>query len=140
MATYGIPSARQFTLADLQFGQGNGTGLFLPGQTQQQQDIVPPNLQGNNNGATPIGPNIGTLGTAFSGMQALANLYGAFQGQKLARQQFDFTKDVTNTNLANQIKSYNTALEDRINSRAAYQGLSQDQVRDYLDRNSMSRS
>jgi len=105
-----------------------------------QQPIVPPGALPGTGGSTPLAMNIGTLGTAFSGMQALAGLYGAFQGQKLARKQFDYTKDVTDTNLANQIKSYNTALSDRINSRAAYQGLSQDQVREYMDRNSMTRS
>ena len=38
---------------------------------------------------------------------------------KLAKQQFNLQKDVLNTNLNNQIKSYNNSLADQLRSRAA---------------------
>lgn len=86
---------------------------------------------------TLMGVDLGKLQLGFGGLQALGNLWNAFQGQKLAKQQFNFAKDFANRNLANQIKSYNTALTDRITSRASSNGLSQEQVDQYIKENRM---
>ena len=67
-----------------------------------------------------LGWNMGTLNTGFKGLATLGNLWGAFQGNKLARKQLSLATDAYNTNLTNQIKSYNTSLEDRIRSRYVY--------------------
>lgn len=94
------------------------------------------------------GPQIGGGGMSgmqianagLAGLQTLGALWGAWQQNKMAKKQFKFTKDVTNTNLANQIKSYNTALYDRARSRAVMESQS-DAVRDaYVANNSLSRS
>ena len=77
---------------------------------------------------------------ALSGLQTLGNLWSAFQMNKLAKKQFNYTKDVTETNLANQIQSYNTALEDRSRSRAFVEGQSADQAQAYIDQNRLSRN
>lgn len=79
-------------------------------------------------------------GLALTGLQTLGNLWGAFQMRNLAKKQFNFTKDITETNLANQIKSYNTALADRSRSRGAMEGQSAQQQQAYIDQNSLSRS
>jgi hypothetical protein len=71
---------------------------------------------GNQQGGD-IAWNTGTLNTGFKGLATLGNLWGAFQGNKLARKQFSAAQDAYNTNLTNQIKSYNTQLEDRIRGR-----------------------
>lgn len=76
---------------------------------------------------------------ALGGLQTIGNLWAAFQAQKLAKKQFRFTKDITETNLANQIKSYNTTLQDRARSRAAVEGQSAAQMQSYIDANSLSR-
>lgn len=72
---------------------------------------------GNQQGGSDLGWNMGTLNTGFKGLATLGNLWGAFQGNKLARKQFSAAQDAYNTNVTNQIKSYNTSLEDRIRSR-----------------------
>lgn len=86
-----------------------------------------------------LGMNIGTGQLALGGLGALSGIWGAYNSNKLANQQFKFTKDTTNTNLNNQIKSYNTALEDRITARAATQGQDSAYVNDYLNKNRLAR-
>lgn len=79
------------------------------------------------------------LGSIISGIGTLGNLWGSSRALGLARDQFNFQKDFANTNLTNQIKSYNTALEDRARTRAAVEGQSQDSAQSYIDRNRLSR-
>lgn len=86
-----------------------------------------------------FGFNMPTAQLAMAGLGTIGNLWGAFQAAKLAKKQFKFTKDITETNLASQIKSYNTALEDRIRSRAKIEGMSPEQAQAYLDRNKLTR-
>jgi hypothetical protein len=83
---------------------------------------------------------IDTIRGVLGGLQTLGSLWAAWQSAKLAKEQFKFTKDITNTNLANQIKSYNTALTDRITSRAHMQGMSQAEANAYLKSHSLTRN
>jgi len=86
-----------------------------------------------------FGFNLPTANMALSGLGVLGNLWGGFQANSIAKDQLRFTKDVTNTNLNNQIKSYNTSLEDRARSRAAVEGQSTADMQAYLDKNRLSR-
>ena len=87
-----------------------------------------------------FGMNMPTLQLGLQGLNSLAGIWAANKGLKQAKEQFEFQKGVTNTNLNNSIKSYNTALDDRINARAAQQGnMSQAQVADYKRLNQLSR-
>lgn len=86
-----------------------------------------------------LGANLPTLQLGLGALSSFGNLMGAFQSNRLAKDQFNFTKDVTNTNLTNQIKSYNTALEDRARSRAAAENRDQSYADDYVARNRMTR-
>lgn len=72
---------------------------------------------GNQQASGDIAWNNQTLRTGLQGLATIGNLWGAFQGNKLARKQLSLATDAYNTNLTNQIKSYNTQLEDRIRGR-----------------------
>jgi len=72
-------------------------------------------------------------GLALGGIATIGGLYNAFQQNKLAQKQFKHTRDVTNTNLTNQIQSYNTALEDRSRNRAHMEGRTQESADAYVE-------
>lgn len=86
-----------------------------------------------------FGMNLGTAQLGLGGLAAIGSIFNGLQANKLAKDQFKFTKDITNTNLNNQIQSYNTALSDRINSRTYTQGQDQSVADDYLAKNRLSR-
>lgn len=74
--------------------------------------------------AQGLGMNMPTANLALSGLQTLGNLWAAYEQNKLAKKQFAYTREITDTNLANSIRSYNTSLTDRITARAHTQGMS----------------
>ena len=137
-------------LADqINYGASNPTGAYLQGAAsgyQAPQGItgpgvgqqVAPQVGGiNNNLSTPLGMNLGTGQLVLGGIGTIGNLWSAWQTQKLAKEQFNYQKGITDTNLANQIQSYNTALTDRINARGFIQGDSQSTIDQYIEENSM---
>ena len=89
--------------------------------------------------------NRDNVGMALGGLRGIAALLGGFGGLQqnkmakkqlnLARDQFNFQKDLANRNYANELAAFNTAMEDRINARAAQEGRDQNYVNDYLNRN-----
>lgn len=94
---------------------------------------------GGGLGGSGLGLNLGTAQLGIGGLAAIGSIFNGLQANKLAKDQFKFTKDITNTNLNNQIKSYNTSLSDRINSRTYTQGQDQSVADDYLAKNRLSR-
>ena len=88
-----------------------------------------------------LGFNLGTLNMGVNSLAAIGGLYNAFQSNKLAKEQFAFTKEVTNTNLNNQIKTYNTTLEDRALARGRLNGDADPAAyaAAYTDKNKISR-
>lgn len=89
--------------------------------------------------ANQLGLNVPTFQLGLGALGSLANIYGGFQANKLAKDQLNFTKSVTNTNLNNQIKSYNTALEDRARSRATAENRDQSTADAYIAANKLTR-
>jgi hypothetical protein len=87
----------------------------------------------------PIGKmSTGTmLQTALGGLQTLGSLWAAWQSMKMAKKQFSFNKEFANANLGNQIKSYNTALADRANSRAVQENKTPESAQAYIAANSL---
>lgn len=88
-------------------------------------------------GSNGLGFNLGTGQLVLGGIQAIGNIWAAMEAQKLGREQFDFTKGITNTNLANQITSYNTTLADRIKSRSFTEGRPDGYAEQYIDENKL---
>lgn len=90
---------------------------------------------GSGNPEFQFGANLPTAQLAMGGLSTIGNLWGAFQSNKLAKNQFDLSKRVTEANLNNQISSYNTALSDRARSRGATEGQSQSDIDRYVAEN-----
>lgn len=136
---YGIGS--QLSTGDILnsgLGQLAGTGIDLSWLDKLK------GLGGKDGGlgnslSTGLGFNVGTGQLGLGALQSIIGFQGASKANKLARDQFKFTKDVTNTNLANQIKSYNTALTDRSNTRAVMEGRDQASSDRYIEQNRLSR-
>ena len=138
------------SLADqINYGASNPTGAYMQGIASGYQapqgitgpgvgQVAAPQVGGMNNSlSTPLGMNIGTGQLVLGGIGTIGNLWSAWEAQKLAKEQFNYQKGITNTNLANQIQSYNTALTDRITSRGFIQGDSQSTIDQYIEENSL---
>ena len=133
----------------INYGASNPTGVYIQGAASGQQatqgitgpgvgQVAAPQVGGMNNSlSTPLGMNIGTGQLVLGGIGTIGNLWASWQAQKLAKEQFNYQKDITDTNLANQIQSYNTALTDRITSRGFTQGDSQSTIDQYIEENSL---
>lgn len=80
------------------------------------------------------------FGYAMQGLGALGSIWGAIQQNKIANRQLNLAEQNYNTNMNNTIKNYNTNLEDRIRARYTYEGRSQSDMDDYVDRNRLTRS
>ena len=131
---YGVSNPTGAYLQNTASGQPVAQGITGPGVGQQ----VAPQVGGiNNNLSTPLGMNLGTGQLVLGGIGSIGNLWSSWQAQKLAKEQFNYQKGITDTNLANQIQSYNTALTDRINARGFVQGDSQSTIDQYIEKNSM---
>lgn len=65
----------------------------------------------------------------------LGELYAASKALDLSRDQFNFSKEFAQTNLANQTKTYNTRLEDRATARAVQEGRTDAERDAYIAKN-----
>ena len=128
---------------DLNFG-----GSRLPGLSFNQGPLDMAKIDTNQLVPMPrvsMAPTAGAGGLtamnkasmALGGLETIGNLFMAFQANKLAKKQFRFQRDFANANLANSIKSYNTALEDRIRSRSFTEGRPSGYADEYIARNRM---
>lgn len=130
----------------------SGSSL-VPGSISQQILDMPmsnPNLGGGSGVVGAIGgaksggglfggmSGMDKANMALTGLQTLGSLWGAFQSMKLANKQYKFTKNVTSTNLNNQIKSYNTTLDDKARSRGKVESQSAQQTQDYINKNKLA--
>ena len=113
--------------------------MISPVTPTNPASVLKSDTPGTSLSNTGLGLNIGTAQLALGGFGALGNIWSSLQANRLANEQFDFTKQFATANLANQIKSYNTRLEDRANVRAAIEGRPEGWAMDYTRRNQMTR-
>lgn len=73
-----------------------------------------------------FGLNMNTFSNIVGGLSSLGQLWQGYQANRLARDQWRTQKSVLNTNMMNQIQSYNNSLRDRLNSRAKMEGRDQE--------------
>lgn len=141
-----------FTLQDI---QNQLAGLFGNGATAYAAPdpmagmTATGGLSGNNavqtfgtpaaTAGSGFGMNLGTLGAGIQGLNALSGLIQGNKAYGLAKDQFKFQKNLANTNLNNSIKSYNTALEDRLTARGKMQGDDPILTQEQIDRNKLTR-
>lgn len=114
-------SSRLSGLEDLASYFGKTPNQMSPVEMQLAQ-----NYMNNQTGITGwVNNNFGGWGNVFSGLQGIGNLYMGLQNLSMAKdalgmQQdaFNFNKQLSSQNYANQAKAYNTAIEDRLRARA----------------------
>lgn len=87
------------------------------------------NLQG-------MGNLLGGLGGLASG---LGGIYMGLQANKLANKQFNFMKDMANTQLSNSIKEYNTKLAGKYRSQSYYETGQDHAFDDLYEKNKLTR-
>lgn len=120
----------------------SGANMTVPTALNTSKNWTPPNYKGGPAGSgagTGLGMNVGTGQLALSGLGSLAGLWQAGQQNKMAKEQFSFQKNMANTNLNNQMKSYNTALEDRMTTRGAMEGRDAAYTASEIDRRKLAR-
>lgn len=80
----------------------------------------------------------GLMKGGFDVFKALGSMYMANKQLGMARDQFNFTKDFANRNMANQTKTYNTNLEHQYARSIAANDWSQEQkqnsIQEYLNK------
>jgi len=79
-----------------------------------------------------------SIGSAMKGIASLGSVISAFQQNKLSRDSLNFSKEQWQTNLANQLSSYNMSVEDRAYSRAAQNNSAAGTAEEYYNRHKLS--
>jgi len=86
-----------------------------------------------------FGLNLGTFQFGVDAFGRLGNIWSGMQAQKLAKRQLDMIRSISDTNIGNQIQSYNTALGDRARSRAVAENRPQGEAEAYYQQNRLVR-
>ena len=119
---------------------GNKYGSYFGSDVESmfpQADVL--KAANNANQIEEFGWNMPSAKLGVSAFTSLASLWGAFKGLNQAKKEFEFNKRITEKNLANSTKSYNTALEDKARARASASGnMSKDDVQKYVTLNQLS--
>ena len=81
---------------------------------------------------------IGALSEILKGFSSMNANKLLSQQLDMARDQFNFAKDMANKNYSNQLKAFNNALSDRSNTRAFVEGRSQESADEYYNKHKLT--
>ena len=94
-----------------------------------------------SNGLSNVQKGFGLGQSALSGLGSIASMLTGFKSLSLANKDYALKKQSQETNLDNQVQSYNTSLSDRIKGRASQNGnISTQQQQDYVNNNSLHKA
>ena len=101
-------------------GMGGGQGLQLGSMSAWGQGAIP-----SNKTLDPgFGMNMPSFALGLQGLNSLGSLYMGSKSLDLANKQFESAQNFANINLANQTKSYNDTLENKIKRIGSFNGTS----------------
>lgn len=124
-------------LPSSQWGMTDYSGIGNMAMAGQQAPMMGDStaMAQNAPGGFQLGWNVPTMQMGMQGLNTIGNIWGAWQSNRLAKDQLNFTKKIATANLNNQVSSYNTALEDRSRARAAVEGQTSAEAQAYVNRN-----
>lgn len=135
---YGYNSLNTYGLGSPTLGTNQGGDLGGVLGTTSSMSGATPGANSGLFGISGLGANLPTLQLGVQGLSSLASLYTGLQALGLAKDQFNFNKQLATTNLNNSVQSYNTALSDRANARAVTEGQTPAQAQAYIAANKLS--
>lgn len=116
-----IAPGSSLTNRDFLFGPGSVNNIDTGISSNSPNITGIGGLPGQQNAwSLPLGNNMGTWNLGLNAVMGLGQLWNGFQAQKLARDSFNFNKQLATTNLANQANAYNTQLEAKARGAAVY--------------------
>jgi hypothetical protein len=135
--TGGVPSYDTSTLGG---GSVDGTGINAGVSTGDPIAGLGGPLIGGHSGFFGNMTGEQKIGLGIGGLKTLGSLWMGLKQLSLAKKQFAFQRDFANTNLANSMKTYNTALAGRARAQGFTEGSSQGDVANYVQQNSLSKA
>lgn len=136
--------APSFDAGSLNFGIDNsaltGADPTAVGGGAPGMGAVGPSIGGASHGFLGNMSTEQKVGLGIGGLKTLGSLWMGLKQLSLAKKQFQFQRDFANTNLANSMKTYNTALAGRARAQGYMEGNSQADVANYVQQNSLSKA
>jgi hypothetical protein len=106
-------------------GMNGGTGLTMGGAGGYGgMSSWGAGAGAGNSLGSGFGMNMPTLALGLQGLNSLGSLYMGSKSLSLANKQFESAQKFANINLANQTKSYNDTLENKIKRIGSFNGTS----------------
>ncbi len=145
LSTFGVPTnnVNIGSYQGIPQNQSNYGGFNGPSYDNLGSSIFPQNnnlgnINNNNGGFSGLditGGDDNSIGGVdiLQTLQGITNAYLGYKNLGLSEDQFGFTKDSFNSNLANSTQAYNTDLEGRQRARLGFQGKSGDPLETELN-------
>lgn len=118
--------------------QGRGDPFVYEAAAAAGSNVGSPMFgEGSSFGGATGAFSANNLKFGIGAIQTLGSLWNSYSQNKLAEKSLKLQTRAFETNLGNQTKTYNTALEDRIRSRYNTEGRSSEEAQTYIERNKL---